>query len=186
MMNQASSAFSSTGACVVRNLCESGVVYTQSVHSCSQPTPSRATAPMNQTKRVGKALLALLLLTSCSSLPLVKVPSENQNSRVNHLVIHFTSEAFGPSLKALTQTSDRPVSAHYLIPRLGDATYPYAKLKILLFILGVFTIIISELSVKLASINQLAFIVFLFIPILIFFLTFRLYWSKQFVNFSEM
>jgi N-acetyl-anhydromuramyl-L-alanine amidase AmpD len=130
MMNQASSAFSSTGACVVRNLCESGVVYTQSVHSCSQPTPSRATAPMNQTKRVGKALLALLLLTSCSSLPLVKVPSENQNSRVNHLVIHFTSEAFGPSLKALTQTSDRPVSAHYLIPRLDDATYPYAKLKI--------------------------------------------------------
>jgi N-acetylmuramoyl-L-alanine amidase len=58
------------------------------------------------------------------------VPSENQNSRVNHLVIHFTSEAFDPSLKALTQTSDRPVSAHYLIPRLDDASYPYATLKI--------------------------------------------------------
>jgi len=85
---------------------------------------------MNQTARVGKAVLALMLLTGCSTLPLVEVPSENQNSRVNHLVIHFTSEAFDPSLKALTQTSDRPVSAHYLIPRLDDATYPYARLKI--------------------------------------------------------
>ena len=85
---------------------------------------------MNQTARVGKTVLALMLLTGCSTLPLVEVPSENQNSRVNHLVIHFTSEAFDPSLKALTQTSDRPVSAHYLIPRLDDATYPYARLKI--------------------------------------------------------
>ena len=85
---------------------------------------------MNQTAQVGKALLALMLLTGCSTLPLVEVPSENQNSRVNHLVIHFTSEAFDPSLKALTQTSDRPVSAHYLIPRLDDASYPYATLKI--------------------------------------------------------
>ena len=59
---------------------------------------------MNQTAQVGKALLALMLLTGCSTLPLVEVPSENQNSRVNHLVIHFTSEAFDPSLKALTQT----------------------------------------------------------------------------------
>ncbi|MDA9282110.1 N-acetylmuramoyl-L-alanine amidase [Pseudomonadales bacterium] len=85
---------------------------------------------MNQTAQVGKALLALMLLTGCNTLPLVEVPSENQNSRVNHLVIHFTSEAFDPSLKALTQTSDRPVSAHYLIPRLDDASYPYATLKI--------------------------------------------------------
>jgi len=85
---------------------------------------------MNQTKRIGKALSALMLLAGCSTLPLVEVPSENQNSRVNHLVIHFTSEAFAPSLKALTQTSDRPVSAHYLIPRLDDAAYPHATLKI--------------------------------------------------------
>jgi lipopolysaccharide export system permease protein len=58
-------------------------------------------------------------------------------------------------------------------------SFSYAKLKILLFILGVLTIIISELSVKLASINQLAFIVFLFIPILIFFLTFNIFKMKS-------
>ena len=58
-------------------------------------------------------------------------------------------------------------------------SFKYSKLKILLFILGVLTIIISELSVKLASINQLAFIVFLFIPILIFFLIFNIFKMKS-------
>ncbi len=85
---------------------------------------------MSPTKQIVNAGIATMLLAGCSALPIVEVASENQNSRVNHLVVHFTSEAFGPSLEALTQTSDRPVSAHYLIPRLDDATYPYPRLKI--------------------------------------------------------
>ena len=58
-------------------------------------------------------------------------------------------------------------------------SFNYSKLKILLFILGIFIIIVSELSVKLASINQLAFIVFLFIPILIFFVIFNIFKMKS-------
>jgi len=58
-------------------------------------------------------------------------------------------------------------------------SFNYSKLKILLFIMGILTIIISELSVKLASINQLSFIVFLFIPILIFFLSFNIFKIKS-------
>jgi len=58
-------------------------------------------------------------------------------------------------------------------------SFNYSKLKILLFIIGILTIIISELSVKLASINQVAFIIFLFIPILIFFLTFGIFKIKS-------
>jgi len=58
-------------------------------------------------------------------------------------------------------------------------SFNYSKLKILLFIMGILTIIISELSVKLSNINQLSFIVFLFIPILIFYLTFNIFKIKS-------
>jgi len=58
-------------------------------------------------------------------------------------------------------------------------SFNYFKLKILLFAMGILTIIISELSVKLASINQFAFLVFLFIPFLIFFLTFNIFKIKS-------
>jgi len=57
-------------------------------------------------------------------------------------------------------------------------SFNYSKLKLLLFILGILIIIISELSVKLASINQLAFIMLLFIPFLIFFITFNIFKIK--------
>jgi lipopolysaccharide export system permease protein len=58
-------------------------------------------------------------------------------------------------------------------------SFNYSKIKILLFLMGILIIIISELSVKLASINQLAFIIFLFIPVLIFFLTFNIFKIKS-------
>jgi len=58
-------------------------------------------------------------------------------------------------------------------------SFNYSKLKTLLFIMGILTIIISELSIKLTGINQLSFIVFLFIPILIFFLTFNIFKIKS-------
>tara|TARA_Y100000741_G_C18257313_1_gene559455 strand:+ start:60 stop:1181 length:1122 start_codon:yes stop_codon:yes gene_type:complete len=58
-------------------------------------------------------------------------------------------------------------------------SFNYSKIKILLFVIGILTIIISELSIKLASINQLAFIIFLFIPILIFILTFNIFKIKS-------
>ena len=58
-------------------------------------------------------------------------------------------------------------------------SFNYSKLKILLFVIGILVIVISELSIKLASINQLAFIIFLFIPIIIFFLTFNIFKIKS-------
>jgi N-acetylmuramoyl-L-alanine amidase len=54
---------------------------------------------------------------------MVNAPSQNHNSRVNYLVIHFTSEHFAESLRLLTQPTARPVSAHYLIPEPDDDTY---------------------------------------------------------------
>ena len=68
--------------------------------------------------------------------------------------------------------------ACFLILKSKDS-FNYFKLKILLFIIGILIIIISELSVKLASINQLAFIIFLFIPVLIFFITFNIFKTKS-------
>ena len=68
--------------------------------------------------------------------------------------------------------------ACFLIIR-SKETFNYSKLKILLFILGILILIISELSIKLASINQLAFIIFLFIPVLIFFITFNIFKIKS-------
>jgi N-acetyl-anhydromuramyl-L-alanine amidase AmpD len=61
-------------------------------------------------------LVATLALAACTSLPVVDVPSENHGSRIRHLVLHFTSERCAESLRLLTQRTDRPVSAHWLIP----------------------------------------------------------------------
>ena len=69
------------------------------------------------------ALLAGLLaaVAGCSGpgdrdVRIEDLPSANQNSRVQVLVLHFTSENHADSVRVLTEPSDAPVSAHYLIP----------------------------------------------------------------------
>jgi N-acetyl-anhydromuramyl-L-alanine amidase AmpD len=71
-----------------------------------------------------------LCLAACSSIPMVDVPSANQNTRINHLVIHFTSEDFAESLRLLSQKTERPVSVHYLVPEPGDPTYGNRRLRV--------------------------------------------------------
>ena len=61
-------------------------------------------------------LCLLLLLAGCDEPRVWNVPSANHNSRVQHLVLHFTSENHEESLRLLTQRTDAPVSAHYLVP----------------------------------------------------------------------
>lgn len=85
---------------------------------------------LSQTKRLLLTLLSCSLITACSGVPIVSVPSENFNSRVNHLVIHFTSEDFERSLAILKGETERRVSAHYLIPELDDETYSDDKLRV--------------------------------------------------------
>ena len=54
----------------------------------------------------------------------------------------------------------------------------YTKLKFLLFSIGIIIIIFSKLSIKFASTNQVAFLTFLLIPCLIFYLTFNIFKTK--------
>ena len=54
----------------------------------------------------------------------------------------------------------------------------YTKLKFLLFSMGIIIIIFSKLSIKFASTNQIAFLAFLLIPCLIFYLTFNIFKTK--------
>lgn len=61
---------------------------------------------------------------------MVSAPSFNHNSRVNFLVVHFTSEHFAESLRLLTERTDSPVSSHYLVPEPGDETYTAGSLRI--------------------------------------------------------
>ena len=58
--------------------------------------------------------LAALVLAGCAAGPRIDTTyrSAGHESRVQFLVIHFTSEPFEPSLKILTQG---PVSSHYLV-----------------------------------------------------------------------
>lgn len=72
----------------------------------------------------------LLVIAGCSSLGMVDVPSQNHNSRIQYLVIHFTSENFAESLRLLTRRTDNPVSVHYLVPEPGDDTYSRSSLRI--------------------------------------------------------
>ncbi|MEM8997257.1 MAG: N-acetylmuramoyl-L-alanine amidase [Acidobacteriota bacterium] len=80
----------------------------------------------NPTPKYLPAAVSLLvaLAAGCAGFRTVDVPSANQNSRIQHLVFHFTTVPFDESLRLLTERTDRPVSVHYLIPEPGDPTYP--------------------------------------------------------------
>jgi lipopolysaccharide export system permease protein len=56
--------------------------------------------------------------------------------------------------------------------------YGYSKFKLLLFIIGIVIILVSVLSLGLANLNQWAFLSFLLIPIIIYYLTFSIFKSK--------
>ncbi len=76
-------------------------------------------------------IFGALFLAGCTPpLPIIDAPSATQSSRINFLVIHFTVEHFAESMRLLTETTDRPVSVHYLVPEPGDETYPHVRLRI--------------------------------------------------------
>ncbi len=75
-------------------------------------------------------LLPTVVLAGCVASGPVRVESENQDSRVAVVVLHFTVSDFGDSLHVLTERTSRPVSSHYLIPEPGDASYADEKLKV--------------------------------------------------------
>ena len=83
---------------------------------------------------ISRALLASVLascaLIACAPLRFVDAVSENQGSRIEHIVIHFTSVDFAESLRLLTERTERPVSAHYLVPENGDPTYSSRRLRV--------------------------------------------------------
>ncbi len=68
-------------------------------------------------------VLSILAGTGCATTDMVLIESENQDSRVNAVIIHFTTADFEESLEILTQSSSRPVSSHYLIPEPEDPSY---------------------------------------------------------------
>ena len=72
----------------------------------------------------------LVNLIGCSGLNYVDVTSTNQNSRVDYLVIHATSELFWESLRLLSTPNSNPVSSHYLVPYLEDPTYQEDDLRV--------------------------------------------------------
>lgn len=76
------------------------------------------------------SVLASCALAACGPLRYVDVDSANQSSRIDHLVIHFTTADFAESLRLLTERTERPVSVHYLVPENGDPTYPRQQLRV--------------------------------------------------------
>ncbi len=61
---------------------------------------------------------------------MVYVDSTNHNSRIDYVVIHATAENFGESLRLLSTRTENPVSSHYLIPEVGDPSYPRSSLRV--------------------------------------------------------
>ena len=70
------------------------------------------------------------ILSACShtsQLPVAidqQYKSENHNARIRLVVLHYTTSNWQSSLDVLTQPGPNAVSAHYLIPESGDASYP--------------------------------------------------------------
>jgi N-acetyl-anhydromuramyl-L-alanine amidase AmpD len=84
----------------------------------------------NLIKRIGMTVM-LLLLGACTAVTeTTRIESENQNSRVRFVILHYTSEDFAESLRLLTLRTDRPVSSHYLVPEPNDATYTEKTLRV--------------------------------------------------------
>lgn len=78
-------------------------------------------------KQIIAAILALAL-AACAEVPMVDVPSTNQDSRVQLLVLHFTSEDFAESMRLLAEPVRFRVSVHYVVPEPGDETYDRDRL----------------------------------------------------------
>ena len=76
--------------------------------------------------RIAQLLILPLLLAACSDV--VFIESTNQNSRIDYVVMHATSENFAESVRLLTTQTDRPVSSHYLIPAENDPSYNRGRL----------------------------------------------------------
>lgn len=79
----------------------------------------RAACPRGLTLALG-GLLAALVASSCAQYATRERPSANQDGRVRHLILHYTSENTAESLRLLTEPSANPVSAHYLVDRPGQ------------------------------------------------------------------
>ena len=77
---------------------------------------------------VGQLLACVLLLTSCSSLPIKSLPSHNYSERIKFLVMHYTAIDYEKSVQALVEKGH--VSSHYLIPQTNDETYTENELNI--------------------------------------------------------
>ena len=82
------------------------------------------------TLRVFILIFSSALLMACGGLRYVDIDSTNQNSRINYLVLHATSSNFAESLSLLSSRNPNPVSAHYLVPYLGDPSYSNNSIRI--------------------------------------------------------
>lgn len=70
-------------------------------------------------RKVYLFLIAFFLLSSCISNKYTFIESENFDTRVSYLIIHFTSQNTQESIRTLTENSLFPVSSHYLITDTG-------------------------------------------------------------------
>ena len=64
--------------------------------------------------------------------------------------------------------------ACFLISK-SKENYHYTKLKVLVFIAGILTILFSEMSIGFAHTNKLTFLIFLVIPFIIYLITFNIF-----------
>ena len=74
------------------------------------------------------ALAASLFLSSCATIPLEYMQSQNSSERIKFLVMHYTAINYERSVEALVKGN---VSSHYLIPESNDSSYPDSELKVL-------------------------------------------------------
>ena len=82
--------------------------------------------------KIARLLVLPLLMVACSGI--VEIESTNQNSRIDYVVIHATSENFEESVRLLTTRTSNPVSSHYLIPAENDPTYSRNRVRLHQFV----------------------------------------------------
>ena len=71
--------------------------------------------------RIPLLIAISLCMGSCIKTSIRQLTSDNHNDRIRYLIIHYTAIDYQDSVEALTREDG--VSAHYLIPEYGDASY---------------------------------------------------------------
>ena len=108
-------------------------VKTQSCHGvprCHRSAAGQSVPLLVNSPALPASVLASCAPLACTPLRFVDAVSEYRSRRINRVVFPVTGGDFPELSRVLTERTERPVSADYLVPEYADPTYPRRRLEV--------------------------------------------------------